>query len=309
MRTQKRKLLVTLSALLGLAALATAGAAAFIYLGVYNVSALEQHTGPVYRVLETALRHSVHQRAEHIDVPDLDRPELQTAGLGLYEQHCRQCHGAPGVGADGFALGMTPLPVAIVETARKRPPEDIFWVIKHGVKMSGMPAWKYRLSEAEMWQITAFVMHSPTLRPQEYSAMVEAGTTAALADAPPSGLERLGPAGPDRVKRGREALRQYGCPRCHRIPGIVGASTEVGPPLAGIADRAYIAGVLSNTDENMVRWLRFPQQVDPKTAMPYLGVREDDAWNMAAYLNTLEAPEGKAEPSEPGLAGGNEERE
>lgn len=292
MRTKRRKLWLTIYALLGLA-VAAVGGTAFVYLGVYNVSALEQHTGQVYRVLETTLRHSVRQRSEHIEVPDLDRLDWRRAGLGLYALHCRQCHGAPGVGPDPFALGMRPLPVAIVETARKRPPEDIFWVIKHGVKMTGMPAWKYRLSEEEMWQIVAFIKQAPMLRPLEYRAMAEAvesgpGTPSGF---PPVGLERLGPEGPDAVEKGREALQQYGCTRCHRIPGITGAHTDVGPPLAGIADRTYIAGVLANTDENMVRWLRFPQRVDPKTAMPYLGVREDDARNMTAYLNTLKGKE------------------
>lgn len=289
MRLRSRKLKLTFLGLLALAVLAVSGGAAFIYLGVYNVSALKQHTPPVYWIIEKALRHSIHQRAQHIKVPDLSRPDWQRVGLGLYEQHCRRCHGAPGVGADGFALGMNPLPVAIVETARKRPPEDIFWVIKNGVRMTGMPAWKYRLSEEEMWQVTAFVMLAPTLTTWEYDAMAEAvaAETGAPSGFPPTGLARLGPEGPDLVTKGREAIRQYGCARCHRIPGITGANTDVGPPLAGIGNRAFIAGVLPNTDENMIRWLRFPQRIDPKTAMPYLGVREDDARNITAYLKSL----------------------
>lgn len=303
MRTQRRKLIRATGVLLGLLAAGVAGGAGFVYLGIYNISALEQHTTPVFRLLETAMGYSVRQRAEHIEVPDLSRPDWRRAGLGLYEQHCRQCHGAPGVGPEPFALGMLPLPAAIVEVARERPPEDIFWLIKNGVKMSGMPAWKYRLSEEEIWQITAFVEYAPDLRPLEYVALAEAvaAETGAPSGFPPPGLARLGPAGPSAEDKGKEALRQYGCPTCHRIPGITGSATDVGPPLAGIASRSYIAGVLANTDENMVRWLRFPQRVDPKTAMPYLGVQEDDARNITAYLNTLEAPEGEAHPDVPGI--------
>ena len=62
----------------------------------------------------------------------------------------------------------------------------------------------------------------------------------------------------------------------------------VGPPLAGIARRAFIAGVLPNTDDNMVRWLRAPQQIDPRSAMPTLGLGAQDAADIAAFLRTLD---------------------
>lgn len=89
--------------------------------------------------------------------------------------------------------------------------------------------------------------------------------------------------------RGRTAMVRYGCGACHTIPGIRNASGMVGPPLGGIASRAYIGGVLSNTPDNMIEWLRHPQTVNPKTAMPNLGVTEQDARDMASYLYTLKA--------------------
>jgi putative membrane protein len=87
--------------------------------------------------------------------------------------------------------------------------------------------------------------------------------------------------------RGREAIRSYGCPACHTIPGIAGAKSLVGPPLAGIASRSYIAGVLSNTPTHMIEWLRDPPGIDSKTAMPNMHVTERDARDIAAYLYTL----------------------
>src|SRR5919202_5823376 len=72
--------------------------------------------------------------------------------------------------------------------------------------------------------------------------------------------------------RGRAAISRYGCATCHTIPGIRGADALVGPPLTQIASRSYIAGVLPNTPENMVRWIENPPQVDRLTAMPNLGV-------------------------------------
>jgi cytochrome c2 len=87
--------------------------------------------------------------------------------------------------------------------------------------------------------------------------------------------------------RGPDLLRKYGCQTCHTIPGVVGANGLVGPPLAGIASRSYIAGVLPNAPDNMLRWIRDPKGVDAKTAMPNTGVTPSDARHIAAYLYTL----------------------
>ena len=89
------------------------------------------------------------------------------------------------------------------------------------------------------------------------------------------------------TERGRTAIRKYGCGSCHAIPGVGGAAGMVGPPLANIAQRVYIAGVLPNEPDNMIRWIENPQGIDPKTAMPYMGVTTRDARDIAAYLYTL----------------------
>ena len=89
------------------------------------------------------------------------------------------------------------------------------------------------------------------------------------------------------VHRGAAAIERYGCGSCHIIPGISGAQGRAGASLAGIADRIYIAGVLQNTPENMLRWIENPPAVDPKTVMPNLGVTERDAKDIAGYLYTL----------------------
>jgi len=87
--------------------------------------------------------------------------------------------------------------------------------------------------------------------------------------------------------QGAIALRDYGCHSCHVIPGVRGANALVGPPLTAWAQRHYIAGTLSNTPENLRYWLQYPQSVEPGTAMPDLGVTEQDARDMGAYLYTL----------------------
>jgi cytochrome c2 len=87
--------------------------------------------------------------------------------------------------------------------------------------------------------------------------------------------------------RGQIAMRQYGCSSCHRIPGVPGANSVVGPPLDTVASRVYLAGVLPNTPENMVLWIQTPQEVDPRTAMPDMGISEPVARDLASYLYTL----------------------
>jgi cytochrome c2 len=87
--------------------------------------------------------------------------------------------------------------------------------------------------------------------------------------------------------RGPDLMRKYGCQACHTIPGVVGADGLVGPPLAGIASRSYIAGVLPNAPVNMLRWIQDPKKVDSLTAMPNTGVTPSDARHIAAYLYTL----------------------
>jgi cytochrome c oxidase assembly factor CtaG len=89
------------------------------------------------------------------------------------------------------------------------------------------------------------------------------------------------------VQAGKAKIEYYGCPTCHTIPGIRGADGLVGPPLNRIASRVYIGGVLTNTPDNMVRWLRDPHAVDRLTAMPNMHIPENDARDIAAYLYTL----------------------
>jgi cytochrome c len=86
---------------------------------------------------------------------------------------------------------------------------------------------------------------------------------------------------------GPRVLAVYGCGSCHVIPGVRAATGRVGPPLTDFADRGYIAGRRRNEPNALVAWIRAPQETDPETAMPNLGVPEKDARDMAAYLYTL----------------------
>jgi cytochrome c2 len=88
--------------------------------------------------------------------------------------------------------------------------------------------------------------------------------------------------------KGRAAVARYGCVACHAIPGTANQGSNVGPPLRKIARRAYLGGVVPNTPQDMVRWLRNPPQAAPRTAMPNLGISEQEAKDIASYLYTLD---------------------
>lgn len=92
--------------------------------------------------------------------------------------------------------------------------------------------------------------------------------------------------------QGKQLIQNYGCGACHIIPGVRGARGLVGPPLNYFADRTMIAGELPNTPPNLARWIQHPKQVEPGTAMPDLGVTQEQANDMAAYLYTLRGREG-----------------
>lgn len=102
----------------------------------------------------------------------------------------------------------------------------------------------------------------------------------------PSRIQRAPVEGGD-IEQGRQLLRDYGCGACHTIPGVEGADAHVGPPLTNWTQRSYVSGTLPNTLDNLVIWIMNPQQIDADTAMPALGVGEQEALDMSAYLYSL----------------------
>ena len=298
--------MLTAAALL-LAALA--GAALVVYSGVYDVSATRQHTQWVYSMLDTALRQSVRLRARDVKPPPLDDAARRQRGAACFQAKCVQCHGAPGVPAGDIGKSMQPVPGPLVDALQRWQPREIYWITRHGIKMSGMPAWEFRLQEDQIWDIVAFVNHLPALTPQAYKDITQAASTATAAwqatgagpapalcgqtEAASKLPETVATAGKGfdttagNVERGRQALHQYACNACHTIPGVTSSFPNVGPPLQGLASRSLIAGRLVNTPQNMALWVQHPKSVKPLSAMPDMGVSDAHAADIVAYLATL----------------------
>jgi cytochrome c len=106
---------------------------------------------------------------------------------------------------------------------------------------------------------------------------------AGCGEAPPDAKFNVAGGDPDKAP---QIIRHYGCGACHTVPGVPGANATVGPSLKGLRDRPYVAGVLANTPDNLVKWIEHPRQIDPKTAMPETGITEKEARHVAAYLYT-----------------------
>jgi hypothetical protein len=154
-----------------LAFVATAIVAGFVWSGLYNIGADDAHTRPVYALLETVRERSIQARAGALAVPDLEDADLVRQGAGNYDSMCTGCHLAPGMAPTELSKGLYPQPPAFATTAAGDPRHD-FWVIKHGIKASGMPAWGPSMDDRYVWGMVAFLQRLPGLDAAQYRALV-----------------------------------------------------------------------------------------------------------------------------------------
>ncbi len=146
--------------------------AGFIWSGMYNIGADDAHTRPVYTLLQTMRNRSVATRAGKIHPPpNLEAPAMIRQGAGNYAAMCTGCHLAPGMAPTELSKGLYPAPPALAKASRGNASHH-FWVIKHGVKASGMPAWGGSMGDEYIWGLVAFLQVLPTLQPAQYQALV-----------------------------------------------------------------------------------------------------------------------------------------
>jgi mono/diheme cytochrome c family protein len=145
----------------------------FIYSGLYDVAASSPDEGLIGWALETTQERSVHRRAEEIQPPPLDDPAMIRAGLIHYHEMCTVCHGAPGVKISEIGQGLNPTPPELAGEAGHEEAGEMFWVVKNGIKMTGMPAFGATHTDQEVWAIIAFLKRMAGLSPEEYQKMVE----------------------------------------------------------------------------------------------------------------------------------------
>jgi mono/diheme cytochrome c family protein len=148
-------------------------AAGAIYAGLYNIAADIPHTQPVYWLFEALRERSVAARARDIVVPnDLDDANRISRGAGQYAEMCSGCHLAPGMKRTEISEGLYPRAPELRRKTDLSPAEQ-FWIVKHGVKMTGMPAWGVTHDDELLWDVVAFVRKLPELTPEQYETMVK----------------------------------------------------------------------------------------------------------------------------------------
>ena len=153
--------------------LLVAAIAVGIYAGLYNIAADVPHTQPVYWLLDTLRERSVAARAQSIAVPNnLDDAKRISRGAGQYAEMCSGCHLAPGMKRTEISQGLYPRAPELRRKTDLAPAEQ-FWIVKHGVKMTGMPAWGVTHDDELLWDVVAFVRKLPELTPEQYETMVK----------------------------------------------------------------------------------------------------------------------------------------
>ena len=162
--------------------MAVAGAAALAagvgaYSGAFNVAADSPHWNATSRVIALMRDRSIAIRADGQPVPNLADRDLIAIGAGHYSEMCTGCHLAPGITNSELRQGLYPVPPDFSAGTSLRPAEA-FWVIKHGIKMSAMPAWGGTHDDETIWAIVAFLQQLPTLDAKQYASLTEAPDTA-----------------------------------------------------------------------------------------------------------------------------------
>lgn len=162
----------TLYTVIGTLAILIIAFFAYIFSGYYDPSSLTKHNGLTVWAIKTTLNHSIKKRAGDIQVPSnlKDSSAIHT-GFEHYNEMCVGCHGAPGIEPSEAAKGLYPAPPLIYKFADQMSPKTAFWIIKYGVKMTGMPAFKPTHPDDKIWDMTAFITQKlGKMTPAEYKA-------------------------------------------------------------------------------------------------------------------------------------------
>jgi mono/diheme cytochrome c family protein len=164
----------TLASLVIAALVVVLSGLAFIYSGIYDVAATDPHWPLTRWALETSRIRSIKAHVAGIHAPPtLNDPAMIGIGVEHFAAHCAVCHGAPGVPRGEIAEGLYPQPLDLTLAAKLYSDTELFWILKHGIKMTGMPAWSDH-SDEELWATVAFLRQLPVMSKEEYMRLVVA---------------------------------------------------------------------------------------------------------------------------------------
>jgi mono/diheme cytochrome c family protein len=147
-----------------------AGAAVFVTSGAYNIGADDHHVKPVFALIEELRERSIEVRSRSLAVPGLEDAARIKAGAAYYAAHCPVCHLAPGMDISDVRRGMYPHPPNLSQEGVSDP-RQVFWIVKHGIKMSAMPSWGKTLDDEDIWDVVAFLRKVPAMTAETYQQL------------------------------------------------------------------------------------------------------------------------------------------
>lgn len=153
--------------------LAVVVAAFVVTSGTYNVAAIKPHYGLTEKVLSSTMDNSVRHHASGIELSATYKNPDLGEGFEHYHEMCVTCHGAPGVEKSEAGQGLNPRAPDLSKSVTDMSPQEVFWILKNGIKMTGMPAFGPTHDDEKLWDITAFVKGLPEMTPAQYQEMVK----------------------------------------------------------------------------------------------------------------------------------------
>jgi cytochrome c553 len=254
----------------GLAALVV-GVLLFAWSGIYSVAASRGHWAVVDWFLAFGMRNSVELRAMAIKTPPLQDVDLIRLGAGHFHGGCAFCHGAPGIPVSPIARQMLPSPPDLATSMRHWTDAELFWIVKHGIKYTGMPGWVALEREDEIWAVVAFLRELPKLEPEKYRE-IALGT-----------VQLSGQTGKELATVDSNQQAAGACARCHGAGGTGPVSALI-PVLHG-QPAEFLARALKEYAEGTRR----SGVMQPLAA----GLDQQEVRRLAAYYARLAKPQSK----------------
>ena len=166
---RREKLLhIGIGVVIAMAAILPLGVVGYVKSGIYNVAASQPHTKFTEWLTHETMIHSVRSHAKGIAAPTKAAADQVVRGFCTYETHCVACHGAAAVARQNWVSGMEPQPPYLLDAKHQWKPRELFWIVKNGIKMTGMPSWRDSLTDDQIWDVVAWLKASGELPPQTY---------------------------------------------------------------------------------------------------------------------------------------------
>lgn len=236
----RKPLWAVVAAVLAFVTMLALGGFLFAWSGLYSVAASSGHWEITRWFLHFTMRSSVRTQALGTEVPDLGHPRLVRQGAGHFHTGCAPCHGTVKGDPPIIPRGMTPHPPLLAPVIDQWENDELFWLVKHGIKYTGMPAWPSLVRDDEVWAMVAFLNELPELNVEGYRRL-------ALGDARDPGLNELAEPSLDALS-GLSSVTVASCARCHGSDGL-GGEAGAFPYLAGQSEeylyqslQSYAAG-------------------------------------------------------------------